>query len=52
MEEVNRPDLIGSDYDVIGTIDKKYAIKKDLSKMSFFKEIWNFETEPAHWVKD
>jgi hypothetical protein len=52
MEEVNRPDLIGNDYDVIGTIDKKYAIKKDLSKMSYFNEIWDFEAEPVCWVKD
>jgi Zn-finger nucleic acid-binding protein len=52
MEEVNRPDLIGADYDVIGTIDKKYAIKKDLSEMSFFNDIWDFKIEPAHWVKD
>lgn len=52
MEEMKRTDLIGSNYDVIGTIDKKYAANNDLQKMSFFKGNWDFEIKPAHWAKN
>jgi len=51
MEEANKADVIGNDYDIIGTVDKKSAMSKDLSGVLVFKNIWDFEVTPAHWAK-
>jgi hypothetical protein len=54
-----RPEIIGNEYLVFGTLDRKdwrqslqgnLSQKQTIVRVRIFKDVWNFEVVPAHWA--